>query len=159
MKVIRMLGTVLFVSVGTLIWLGLILKSGRFEYQWASFVVYLAVEVGGLWWVLNGDRPSPAREGKIGFVALGMLYTALALLVGRQGSPMMIDPLIPFLVIVGTAGFMIAAVRMPERPGDVQPVQAAAKVVPASKVSVGSKGCVLPGGFYQPNHSAQVGSG
>jgi hypothetical protein len=57
---------VFFHSVGTLICIYLILSKGRFEYRWTSFIVFIAAGIGGLWWVLNGDRPSaaltPARK-------------------------------------------------------------------------------------------------
>ena len=54
------LGTIFFLSVGTLICIYLILISGRFETQWLSFVVFILAGWGGLWWVLNGNRPSAA---------------------------------------------------------------------------------------------------
>ena len=52
------LGTVFFLSVGTLICIYLILINGRFEYQWFSFIFFLGAGIGGLWWVLSSDRPS-----------------------------------------------------------------------------------------------------
>src|SRR5262249_51836189 len=38
LAIVNTLGTVFFLSVGTLVCIGLILIQGRFEYQWASFV-------------------------------------------------------------------------------------------------------------------------
>src|SRR5262249_16136584 len=52
------LGTVFFLSIGTLICIYLIMINGRFEYQWLSFVFFLGAGIGGLWWVLSADRPS-----------------------------------------------------------------------------------------------------
>src|SRR5262249_5894289 len=55
--VINTLGTVFFLSVGTLICVELIRINGaRFEYQWTSFIFFIAAGVGGLWWVLSSGR-------------------------------------------------------------------------------------------------------
>jgi hypothetical protein len=48
---INTLGTVFFLSVGTLVCIGLILITGRFEYQWLSFAGFIIAGIGGLWWV------------------------------------------------------------------------------------------------------------
>ena len=50
-----------WLSVGTLVCIWLILINGRFEYQWFSFIGFLSAGIGGLWWVLNGDRQWTAR--------------------------------------------------------------------------------------------------
>ena len=48
------LGTVFFLSVGTLVCIYLILiNGGTFEYQFLSFSLFLIVGIGGLWWVLS----------------------------------------------------------------------------------------------------------
>src|SRR5262249_41265899 len=60
LAVIHALGTVFFLSVGTMVCMYLILINGRFEYQWLSFSGFIFAGVAGLWWVLSGDRPSPA---------------------------------------------------------------------------------------------------
>ncbi len=113
LAVIHTLSTIFFLSVGTLICLGLILISGRFEYQWASFVFFLAAGVGGLWWVLNGDRPSSALTVASWACPFGMLYVVMTLVVGKPGSQESADPLWPFLVILGAFGFTIAAMLVP----------------------------------------------
>src|SRR5262249_33464121 len=60
LAVFQTLGTIFFLSVGTLICIYLILINGQFEYQWASFILFIAAGIGGLWWVLSGERPSAA---------------------------------------------------------------------------------------------------
>jgi ABC-type transport system involved in multi-copper enzyme maturation permease subunit len=113
MAVINTLSTVFFLSVGTLVCIALILINGRFEYQWGSFVFFLVAGVGGLWWVLSGDRPSPALTWASWFCPLGVLYTVMNILVAKPGSQESADPLIPFLVIGGAFGFAVAAMLVP----------------------------------------------
>src|SRR5437868_3249898 len=60
LAIINTLGTIFFLSVGTLVCIALILINGRFESQWFSFIFFLAAGIGGLWWVLSADRPSAA---------------------------------------------------------------------------------------------------
>jgi ABC-type transport system involved in multi-copper enzyme maturation permease subunit len=111
--IINTLSTIFFLSVGTLICIALILINGRFEYQWGSFVFFLVAGVGGLWWVLSGDRPSAALTWASWFCPLGVLYTVMNILVAKPGSQESADPLIPFLVIVGAFGFTVAAMLVP----------------------------------------------
>jgi hypothetical protein len=111
--VINTLGTVFFLSVGTLVCIYLILINGRFEYQWTSFVFFLAAGIGGLWWVLNGDRPSAALTLASWICPIGVFYTVTNTLVGRPGSEESADPLMPFLVIAGAFGFTVAAMLVP----------------------------------------------
>jgi ABC-type Na+ efflux pump permease subunit len=113
MAIIHTLSTIFFLSVGTLICIALILINGRFEYQWGSFVFFLVAGVGGLWWVLSGDRPSAALTWASWFCPLGVLYTVMNILVAKPGSLESADPLIPFLVIVGAFGFTVAAMLVP----------------------------------------------
>ena len=75
MAVINTLATVFFLSVGTLVCIYLILINGRFEYQWSSFIFFLAAGIGGLWWVLNGDRPSSASGLASLLAPLAVFYT------------------------------------------------------------------------------------
>ena len=107
------LSTVFFLSVGTLVCIALILINGRFEYQWGSFVFFLVAGVGGLWWVLSGDRPSGALTLASWACPLGVLYTVMNILVAKPGSQESADPLIPFLVIGGAFGFAVAAMLVP----------------------------------------------
>jgi ABC-type Na+ efflux pump permease subunit len=107
------LATVFFLSVGTLICIFLISINTRFEYQWASFILFIAAGIGGLWWVLSGDRPSPALTVASWCCPLGVFYTVTNLLVAKPGSQESADPLMPFLVTVGAFGFTVAAMLIP----------------------------------------------
>jgi ABC-type transport system involved in multi-copper enzyme maturation permease subunit len=111
--IIHTLSTIFFLSVGTLVCVALILINGRFEYQWGSFVFFLVAGVGGLWWVLSGDRPSGALTWASWFCPLAVLYTVMNILVAKPGSQESADPLIPFLVISGAFGFAVAAMLVP----------------------------------------------
>jgi ABC-type transport system involved in multi-copper enzyme maturation permease subunit len=111
--ILHTLSTIFFLSVGTLICVALILINGRFEYQWGSFVFFLVAGVGGLWWVLSGDRPSAALTWASWFCPLGVLYTVMTILVAKPGSRESADPLIPFLVIAAAFGFTVAAMLVP----------------------------------------------
>jgi len=113
LAVINALGTVFFLSVGTLVSIGLILINGRFEYQWFSFVFFIAAGMGGLWWVLNGDRPTSALTLAAVLCPLAVFYTATSILIGKPGLQESTDPLIPFLVAGGTFGFAVAAMLVP----------------------------------------------
>ena len=84
--IINTLSTIFFLSVGTLVCIALILINGRFEYQWGSFVFFLVAGVGGLWWVLSGDRPSGALTWASWFCPLAVLYTVMNILVAKPGS-------------------------------------------------------------------------
>lgn len=111
--ILQTLGTIFFLSVGTLVCIFLILINGRFESQWASFIFFLAAGIGGLWWVFNGDRPSPA----LGWASLGaplaMFYTVTNILVARPGSEESTDPLMPFSIVALAFGFAICAMLVP----------------------------------------------
>jgi ABC-type transport system involved in multi-copper enzyme maturation permease subunit len=113
LAVINTLSTVFFLSVGTLVCIWLILLNRRFEYQWGSFVFFLVAGVGGLWWVLSGDRPSAALTCASWACPLAVLYTVMNILVARPGSQESADPLIPFLVIGGAFAFAVAAMLVP----------------------------------------------
>jgi ABC-type transport system involved in multi-copper enzyme maturation permease subunit len=111
--IINTLTTIFFLSVGTLVCVALILINGRFEYQGGSFVFFLVAGVGGLWWVLSGDRPSGALTWASWFCPLAVLYTVMNILVAKPGRAESADPLIPFLVIAGAFGFAVAAMLVP----------------------------------------------
>ena len=87
--------------------------SGRFEYQWGSFVFFVAAGVGGLWWVLNGDRPSTALLVASWACPFAMFYSVLKVLIGKPGVEESSDPFMPFLVILAAFGFTIAAMLVP----------------------------------------------
>jgi hypothetical protein len=107
------LGTVFFLSVGTLICIYLILINGRFEYQWFSFIFFLGAGVGGLWWVLSADRPSAALTAASWLCPLAVFYTVVNVSVGNQITQESSDPLAPGLFILGVFGFTIAAMLVP----------------------------------------------
>ncbi len=111
--IIRALSTVFFLTVGTMICIALILINRQFEYQWGSFVFFLIAGVGGLWYVLSGDRPTGALTWASWFCPLGVLYAVMSVLVGRPGLQESSDPVIPSIVIIGAFGFAIAAMLIP----------------------------------------------
>jgi hypothetical protein len=111
--IIQTLGTVFFLSVGTLICIYLILINGRFEYQWTSFIMFIAAGIGGLWWVLNGERPSAALTLAAWLCPLAVWYSVTNILVGRPGSDESSDPFIPFLVITTAFGFTVIGMLIP----------------------------------------------
>jgi ABC-type transport system involved in multi-copper enzyme maturation permease subunit len=113
LAVTNTLATVFFLSVGTLICIFLISINTRFEYQWASFILFIAAGIGGLWWVLSGDRPSAALTVASWCCPLGVFYTITNILVAKPGSQESADPLMPFLVTVGAFGFTVAAMLIP----------------------------------------------
>jgi hypothetical protein len=113
LAILNTLGTVFFLSVGTGICLYLIWINRRFEYQWFSFVFFILAAIGGLWWVLNGDRPSAALSLASWLCPLGVFYTVVNILVAKPGTEESADPLIPFLVMAGAFGFTVAAMLVP----------------------------------------------
>jgi ABC-type transport system involved in multi-copper enzyme maturation permease subunit len=114
LAVIHTLGTVFFLSAGTLVCIYLILiNGGRFEYQWLSFVFFIAAGIGGLWWVLSGSRPSAALTVASWVCPLGVFYVVTNLVVARPGSQESADPWVPFVVIAASFGFTVAAMLVP----------------------------------------------
>jgi ABC-type Na+ efflux pump permease subunit len=111
--VLHALSTVFFLTVGTLVCIALILINRQFEYQWGSFVFFLIAGIGGLWYVLNGERPSAALSWASWFCPLAVLYSVMSVLVAKPGTQESADPLIPFMVIAGAFGFAIAAMLVP----------------------------------------------
>jgi ABC-type transport system involved in multi-copper enzyme maturation permease subunit len=111
--VINTLGTVFFLSVGTLICLYLILINGRFEYQWLSFIFFLGAGIGGIWWVLSANRPSKALTIASWLCPLAVYYTVTNVTVGNPLTLESTDPLMPFVVVTGVFGFTIAAMLVP----------------------------------------------
>jgi ABC-type transport system involved in multi-copper enzyme maturation permease subunit len=111
--IVHTLGTVFFLSVGTLVCIYLILINGRFEYQWTSFILFFVVAIGGLWWVLSGNRPSPALNLTCWLCPFAVWYSVTTVLVAKPGSTESADPLIPFLVIAAAFGFTVGAMLVP----------------------------------------------
>lgn len=113
LAIINTLGTVFFLSVGTLICIYLILITGRFEYQWLSFSGFIFAGVAGLWWVLSGQRPSSALLLASFLCPVAVFYSVTNVLIGRPGMRESTDPLLPFLVTGGSFAFAIAAMMVP----------------------------------------------
>lgn len=112
--IVNTLGTVFFLSFGTGVCVVLIIINGRrFEAQWFSFIFFLAAGIGGLWWVLSGERPSSALTLASFLLPIGVFYTVTNILVGKPGSIESADPLVPFLVIAGSFGLALAAMLVP----------------------------------------------
>ena len=111
--ILHSLSTIFFLTVGTLVCIALILINRQFEYQWGSFLFFLMAGVGGLWYVLSGDRPTAALTWTSWFCPLAVLYSIMTILIGRPGSQESADPLMPALVITGAFGFGIAAMLVP----------------------------------------------
>jgi ABC-type Na+ efflux pump permease subunit len=107
------LSTIFFLSAGTLLCIALIIINRRFEYQWGSFVFFIVAGIGGLWWVLNGDRPAPALLIASIACPLAVLYTVMNILVAKPGSEESADPILPFLVIAAAFGFTVTAMLVP----------------------------------------------
>src|SRR5262249_16631491 len=107
------LGSVFFLSVGTLVCIYLILINVRFEYQWFSFCGFLIAGIGGLWWVLCYERPSTALLLASFACPPAVFYAVTNLLIGRPGTRESADPLMPFLVITSAFAFTVAAMLVP----------------------------------------------
>jgi ABC-type transport system involved in multi-copper enzyme maturation permease subunit len=113
LAVINTLGAVFFLSGGTLVCIYLILINGRFESQWLSFSGFIVAGWGGLWWVLNGERPSTALFIASWWCPLAVFYSVTNVLIGKPGLRESTDPFLPFLVTGGAFAFAIAAMLVP----------------------------------------------
>jgi ABC-type transport system involved in multi-copper enzyme maturation permease subunit len=113
LAIINTLATVFFLSIGTGVCIVLIRINRQYEYQWFSFLFFILAGIGGLWWVLNGDRPSAALSLASWLCPLAVFYTVVNVLVAKPGTEETADPLIPFLVMVGAFGFTVAAMLVP----------------------------------------------
>jgi ABC-type Na+ efflux pump permease subunit len=114
LAIVNTLGTVFFLSVGTLITIYLIvINGGSFANQWLSFIAFLILGIGGLLYVLSADRPSPALTIASVVCPLAMFYCVVNILIAKPGTEESADPLLPFLALGGTFGFAIAAMLVP----------------------------------------------
>jgi ABC-type transport system involved in multi-copper enzyme maturation permease subunit len=114
MAIAHTLGTIFFLSVGTLISIYLIvINGGSFANQWVSFISFLVLGIGGLLYVLSADRPSPALTLASIVCPLAMFYCIVNVLIGRPGTDESSDPLVPFLVLGFAFGFTIYAMLLP----------------------------------------------
>ena len=114
LAIVNTLGTVFFLSVGTLISIYLIvINRGSFGSQWLSFIAFLVVGIGGLVYVLSADRPSPALTLGAVLCPLAMFYGVTNVLIAKPGTDESADPLVPFLALGVAFGFAIAAMLVP----------------------------------------------
>jgi hypothetical protein len=113
LAIVQTLGTIFFLSVGTLVCIYLIVINRSFEYQWTSFLLFLLLGIGGFLWVLSADRPSGALTVGAVSCPLAMFYAVTNVLVARPGTDESGDPLVPFLVLSAAYGFTIAAMLVP----------------------------------------------
>jgi len=114
LAVINTLGTVFFLSVGTLICIYLIIiNGGSFANQWLSFIAFLVLGIGGLMWVLSADRPSPALSLGSVICPLAMFYCVTYVLIAKPGTEESADALAPILTLTLAFGFTIAAMLVP----------------------------------------------
>ena len=114
LAIVHTLGTVFFLSVGTLICIYLIvINRGSFGNQWLSFLAFLILGIGGLWWVVTADRPSAALTLGSVVCPLAMFYVVTNILIAKPGTDESADPLIPFLALGGAFGFAVSAMLVP----------------------------------------------
>jgi ABC-type Na+ efflux pump permease subunit len=108
------LGTVFFLSVGTLLCIYLIVINGRFEYQWLSFSAFIFLGVGGCYYVLCGERPPFGSLILASWLCpLAVFYTVINLMIGKPGGLESSDPVLPLVIFGGSFGFTVAAMLLP----------------------------------------------
>jgi ABC-type transport system involved in multi-copper enzyme maturation permease subunit len=107
------LGTVFFLSIGTLVCIYLIMINGRFEYQWLSFIFFLMAGIAGLWWVLSADRPSTALTVASWLCPWAVWYSVTNIMIGNPLTRESADPFVPFLITGGVFAFTVAAMMVP----------------------------------------------
>ena len=108
------LGTIFFLSVGTLITIYLIvINGGSFANQWLSFIAFLALGIGGLMYVLSADRPTNALTAASVACPCAMFYCIVTVLIAKPGTEQSAEPLAPFLALGCAFGFAIAAMLVP----------------------------------------------
>jgi ABC-type transport system involved in multi-copper enzyme maturation permease subunit len=114
LSVAHTLGTIFFLSVGTLISIYLIIiNGGSLANQLLSFSAFICLGIGGLWWVLSADRPSPALTLSATICPVAMFYSVVNILIGNPHTNEPTNPLVPFLVIGAAFGFTIIAMLVP----------------------------------------------
>lgn len=99
------LGTTFLLFVGILICLFLILISGRFEAQWASFILFIVLGSVALWVSLSANAPTSAIGLAAAVTPFATFYCVIAFLMGDQTGP--------FLVGAGVYGFAVLALLIP----------------------------------------------
>lgn len=99
------LGTMFLLLVGILICLFLILVSGRLEYQWTSFIVFIVLGSIGLWVSLRANAPSGAIALTASVAPFATFYCVIAFLLHERT--------LPFLVGASIYSFAVAAMLIP----------------------------------------------
>lgn len=110
---ISALGTVFFLSVGTMICIYLIRIQSSFVNQWFSFAGFIVAGIGGLWWVLSAERPSAALSSASALLPIAVFYTITNILIGKPATGESSDPLMPLIVTGGAFSFAVAAMAVP----------------------------------------------
>jgi ABC-type Na+ efflux pump permease subunit len=114
LAIVNTLGTVFFLSVGTLISIYLIIiNGGSLGNQLLSFSAFICLGIGGLWWVLSGERPSSALNIASVICPFAMFYSVVNIIIAKPGSLESSDPMVPFLVIGAAFGFAIVSMLVP----------------------------------------------
>jgi len=103
--IINSLGTIFLLFVGVLICLYLIVISGRFEAQWAAFVLFIILGSIGLWISLTANAPSGAITLTASIAPAATFYCIIAFVVGDRFSP--------FAVVTATYAFAVTAMLVP----------------------------------------------
>ena len=103
--IVNSLGTIFLLFVGILICLYLIVISGRFEAQWAAFVLFIILGSIGLWISLTANAPSGAITLTASIAPAATFYCIIAFVVG--------DRFAPFAVTTSIYGFAVAAMLVP----------------------------------------------
>jgi len=98
-------GTMFLLLVGAFVCLYLIVISGRFEAQWASFVLFIVLGSVGLWISLSANHPTSAITLAAATMPVATFYCIIAFVVG--------DRVAPFLVLCSAYGFATAAMSVP----------------------------------------------
>jgi len=114
LSVAHTLGTIFFLSVGTLIAIYLIvINGGSLGNQLLSFSAFVGLGIGGLWWVLSADRPSGGLTWAAILCPIGMFYSVVNILIGNPGLNEPASPYVPALCIGFAFGWTIYAMLLP----------------------------------------------
>lgn len=99
------MGTMFLLFVGIFVCLFLVLVSGRFDFQWGSFILFIVLGSIGLWISLSANAPSNAIGLAASLMPISTFYCLIAFVVGDRTAP--------FLVGAGVYGFAVAALLVP----------------------------------------------
>lgn len=93
------LATMFLLFLGILLCLFLIVISGRFEAQWASFVLFIFLGSIGLWVSLSANAPSNAIAMAAAVLPIATFYSLIALVVGDRTAPFLVGTFVYSLAI------------------------------------------------------------